>query len=119
MKASEQSRHFTQLASKVGRQWRAAGGDHDMIKSAGINGHYPYAYLKDVMTRSSTHRAGKIAQLLPRRWMPTGSARVYSLATYHSGRHRGTLNVGERCDWSACPSAFVCIRLPPSKVSRG
>lgn len=43
-----------------------------LIQSAKLNGHDPYAYLKDVLTRLPTHKARDIDELLPHRWMPTG-----------------------------------------------
>ena len=39
-------------------------------KSGADNGHDPYTYLKDVLTRLTTQRARDIAQLLPHRWQP-------------------------------------------------
>lgn len=39
-------------------------------QSARNNGHDPYAYLKDVLTRLPTQRASKIDQLLPHNWQP-------------------------------------------------
>lgn len=39
-----------------------------LIHSARMNGHDPYAYLKDVLTRLPTQRASEITQLLPHRW---------------------------------------------------
>ncbi|WP_234488198.1 transposase domain-containing protein [Paraburkholderia aspalathi] len=41
-----------------------------LIRSAQLNGHDPYVYLKDVLNRLPTHRADDIAQLLPHRWAP-------------------------------------------------
>jgi transposase len=41
-----------------------------LIQSAKLNGHDPYAYLKDVLQRLPTQRASKIEQLLPHRWSP-------------------------------------------------
>jgi len=41
-----------------------------LIQSARLNGHDPYAYLKDVLTRLPTQRASDIAKLLPHRWQP-------------------------------------------------
>jgi hypothetical protein len=35
-----------------------------------LNGHDPYAYLKDVLTRLPTQRAWDIANLLPHQWVP-------------------------------------------------
>jgi len=40
-----------------------------LIQSARINGHDPYAYLKDVLTRLSTQWASEIEQLLPHEWV--------------------------------------------------
>ena len=42
-----------------------------LIQSARMNGHDPYAYLKDVLTRLPTHKASRIEELLPHRWQPT------------------------------------------------
>jgi transposase len=39
-----------------------------LIQSAKLNGHDPYAYLKDVLQRLPTQRASEIWQLLPHRW---------------------------------------------------
>ena len=41
-----------------------------LIQSAKLNGHDPYAYLKDVLQRLPTQRAGAINELLPHRWLP-------------------------------------------------
>lgn len=38
--------------------------------AARLNGHDPYAYLKDVLTRLPTQRASEIDQLLPHKWQP-------------------------------------------------
>ena len=39
-----------------------------LIKSTRLNGHDPYAYLKDVLQRLPTHKNNQIAELLPHRW---------------------------------------------------
>ena len=41
-----------------------------LIQSARMNGHDPYAYLKDVLTRLPTQRASEVGQLLPHQWAP-------------------------------------------------
>jgi transposase len=41
-----------------------------LIQSARLNGHDPYAYLKDVLTRLPTQRNSMIGELLPHRWTP-------------------------------------------------
>ena len=39
-----------------------------LVHSAKINGHDPYAYLKDVLERLPTHPASRVEELLPLRW---------------------------------------------------
>ncbi|MFT3859323.1 MAG: IS66 family transposase [Aquabacterium sp.] len=41
-----------------------------LIQSAKLNGHDPYAYIKDVLNRLPTHPAKDIDKLLPHRWQP-------------------------------------------------
>ncbi len=41
-----------------------------LIQSAKLNGHDPYAYLKDVLQRLPTQRASRIGELLPHCWTP-------------------------------------------------
>ena len=43
-----------------------------LIQSARINGHDPYAYLKDVLARLPTQKASAIGELLPHNWEPVG-----------------------------------------------
>jgi transposase len=43
-----------------------------LIQSAKLNGHDPYAYLKDVLERLPTQRDSQIDALLPHRWAPAG-----------------------------------------------
>ncbi|GAB3389814.1 hypothetical protein GCM10027514_33040 [Azotobacter armeniacus] len=45
-----------------------------LIQSARLNGHDPYAYLKDVLTRLLTQKASEISELLPHNWKPSGKA---------------------------------------------
>ncbi len=49
---------------------RAAGWIMSLIQSERMNGHDPYAYLKDVLTRLPTQKASEIEHLLPHQWMP-------------------------------------------------
>jgi transposase len=44
-----------------------------LIQSAKLNGHDPYAYLKDVLARLPTHKNSQIEELLPHRWQPAQS----------------------------------------------
>ncbi|RML78253.1 putative transposase [Pseudomonas amygdali pv. tabaci] len=41
-----------------------------LIQSVRLNGHDPYAYLNDVLTRLPTQQASEIDQLLPHKWQP-------------------------------------------------
>lgn len=50
------------------RSGKRAGGEMTLIQSARMNGHDPYAYLRDVPTRLPTQRASDISWLLPHIW---------------------------------------------------
>ena len=39
-----------------------------LVQSARLNGHGPYAYLKDVLARLPSHPAVHVDELLPHRW---------------------------------------------------
>lgn len=52
------------------RSGQRAAAVMSLIQSAKLNGHDPYAYLKDVLTRLPTQRASQISQLLPHQWEP-------------------------------------------------
>jgi transposase len=45
-----------------------------LVQSARLNGHDPWAYLRDVLQRLSTQRASQIEDLLPHRWQPACDA---------------------------------------------
>ncbi|TCU81817.1 transposase IS66 family protein [Roseateles saccharophilus] len=52
-----------------------AGNILSLIESAKLNGHDPWAYLKDVFERLPTLKDRDLAQLLPHNWKPpTASA---------------------------------------------
>ena len=52
------------------RAGQRAAAVMSLIQSAKLNGHDPYAYLKDVLARLPTHRNSLIEELLPHRWAP-------------------------------------------------
>ena len=52
------------------RAGQRAAAVMSLIQSAKLNGHDPYAYLKDVLARLPTHRNSLIEELLPHRWVP-------------------------------------------------
>jgi transposase len=45
-----------------------------LVQSARLNGHDPWAYLRDVLQRLPTQRASQIEDLLPHRWQPACDA---------------------------------------------
>ena len=45
-----------------------------LIESAKLNGHDPWAYLKDVFERLPTLKQRDLAHLLPHSWRPPGNA---------------------------------------------
>ena len=52
------------------RSGRRAAAIMSLIQSAKLNGHEPYAYLKDVLMRLPTQKASAIDELLPQHWSP-------------------------------------------------
>ena len=50
------------------RAGKRAAAIMSLIQSARLNGHEPYAYLKDVLTRLPTQPQSRIGELLPHRW---------------------------------------------------
>ena len=50
------------------RSGQRAANVMSLIQSAKMNGHDPYAYLKDVLTRLPTQPASRIGELLPHGW---------------------------------------------------
>ncbi len=45
-----------------------------LVQSARLNGHDPWAYLRDVLQRLPTQRSRQIDDLLPHRWQPASDA---------------------------------------------
>jgi transposase len=52
------------------RSGQRAAAVMTLIQSAKLNGHDPYAYLKDVLTRLPTQKNNAINELLPHNWKP-------------------------------------------------
>ena len=52
------------------RAGQRAAAVMSLIRSAKLNGHDPYVYLKDVFTRLPTQPASRIDELLPQFWRP-------------------------------------------------
>ena len=50
------------------RAGKRAAAVMSLIQSAKLNGHDPYVYLKDILTRLPTHPNSKIEELLPQNW---------------------------------------------------
>jgi hypothetical protein len=56
------------------RAGKRAAAVMSLIHSAKLNGHDPYAYMRDVLERLPTLPASRIGELLPHRWQPASSA---------------------------------------------
>jgi len=56
------------------RAGKRAAAVMSLVQSAKLNGHDPYAYLKDVLARLPTQPASRIEELLPHRWRPLSTA---------------------------------------------
>ncbi len=52
------------------RAGQRAAAVMSLIQSAKLNGHDPYAYLKDVLERLPTQKNNRIDELLPHNWTP-------------------------------------------------
>ena len=61
------------------RSGKRAAAIMSLIQSARMNGHDPYAYFKDVLTRLPTQRASEIDQLLPHTWQSVYSRKTHTL----------------------------------------
>lgn len=55
------------------RSGQRAANIMSLIQSAKLNGHEPYAYLKDALARLPTQKASAINELLPHNWKPTSA----------------------------------------------
>lgn len=55
------------------RAGKRAAAVMSLIQSAKMNGHDPYVYIKDVLTRLPTQKDSQIGELLPHRWQPANS----------------------------------------------
>jgi hypothetical protein len=53
------------------RAGKRAAAVMSLVHSARLNGHDPYAYLRDMLERLPTQPASRIDELLPHRWQPT------------------------------------------------
>ena len=56
------------------RAGKRAAAVMSLVHSARLNGHDPYAYLKDVLERLPSQPASRIGELLPHRWQITAAA---------------------------------------------
>jgi len=45
-----------------------------LVHSAKLNGHNPYANLKDVLARLPTQPVSRVEELLPHRWRPSDAS---------------------------------------------
>ena len=59
---------YLHVGAESGGHWAAAV--YSLVESCRMTGVEPWAYLKDVLMRVWTHPAGRIAELMPKRWKP-------------------------------------------------
>jgi len=76
-----------------------------LIQTAKLNGHDPYAYLKDVLTRLPTHKARDIDELLPHRWMPSWDDRLQRQDEF-AGRLPAVVSLKRSSAWRRRPAGF-------------
>jgi hypothetical protein len=55
------------------RACKRAAAVMSLVQSARLNGHDPYAYLKDILERLPTQPASRADELLPHRWQPSSA----------------------------------------------
>src|SRR5574343_472480 len=55
------------------RAGKQAAAIMSLIQSAKLNGHDPFVYLKDILSRLPTQPNSRIGELLPHRWLPSTS----------------------------------------------
>ena len=55
------------------RGGKAAAIAFSLIETCKLNGVEPFAYLKDVLGRLSSHRVDRLAELLPFNWTPAAA----------------------------------------------
>ena len=70
------------------RSGKRAAAIMSLIQSARTNGHDPYAYLKDVLTRLLTQRASEIGQLLRISGYPPDLCKVCWAEAYDRANNR-------------------------------
>ena len=56
------------------RAGKRAAAIMSLIQSAKLNGHDPFLYLKDILSRLPTQPNSRISELLPHRWLPESAA---------------------------------------------
>jgi hypothetical protein len=61
-------------AARSLRVGKRAAAIMSLIQSARLNGHEPFAYLKDVLTRLPTQPQSRIGESLPHRWKRADAA---------------------------------------------
>jgi len=64
------------------RSGQRAAAIMSLIQSAKLNGHDPYAYLKDVLRRLPTQKNNAIEELLLHNWKPVTVGKTYSPDAY-------------------------------------
>ena len=91
------------------RAGQRAAAVMSLVQSARMNGHDPYAYLKDVLTRLPTQRASRVEELLPHRWQ---AASAGSIAGRPAGANMG---LPRAYTWQALSLLCSVLAIPKQK----
>lgn len=91
------------------RAGQRAAAMMSLVQSARMNGHDPYAYLKDVLTRLPTQRASRVEELLPHRWQ---AASAGSIAGRPAGANMG---LPRAYTWQALSLLCSVLAIPKQK----
>jgi hypothetical protein len=82
-----------------------------LIATARQNGHEPYAYLNDVLTRLPTHPNRRIAELLPHRWLPAARSSSPLRCSGRWGRRTLTFRA------ALLPPIYIAMTLQVSQLT--
>ena len=91
------------------RAGQRAAAVMSLVQSARMNGHDPYAYLKDVLTRLPTQRASRVEELLPHRWQAASAGSI-------AGRPaEANMGLPRAYTWQALSLVCSVLAIPKQK----
>ncbi|MFN6992884.1 MAG: transposase domain-containing protein [Aquincola tertiaricarbonis] len=78
-----------------------------LVQSARMNGHEPWAYLRNVLQRLPTLRNSQLDELLPHRWKPAQACAHDCRQCGTARRSRGDSNARDRSSTRGADHAVV------------